>query len=141
MPGPETTVPSRQMPFVPPLAVINLDNDLQELICLKRGLRFYDETVGVANLTMEMTPTNPAFDILSNPVIRNLHIETWIQAKIKEESLQRSIVADFNRLPHDMKNLFVRTHRSTLQEPEFWALAIGFDTNFVGEGRSIIFED
>jgi hypothetical protein len=90
---------------------------------------------------MEMTLANPAFDILSNPVIRNLHIESWIQAKIKDESLHRSIIADFNRLPHDMKNLFVRTHRSTLQEPEFWALAIGVDTTFVGDGRSIIFED
>ena len=97
--------------------------------------------MGVRNLTMEMTLANPAFDILSNPVIRNLHIESWIQAKIKDESLHRSIIADFNRLPHDMKNLFVRTHRSTLQEPEFWALAIGVDTTFVGDGRSIIFED
>ena len=90
---------------------------------------------------MEMTPANPAFDILSNPAIRNLHIEAWIQAKIKEESLQRSIVADFNRLPHDMKYLFVRAHRPTLQQPEFWALAIGFDTTFIGDGRSIIYED
>ncbi|KAJ5843115.1 uncharacterized protein N7525_000856 [Penicillium rubens] len=114
---------------VPETTLINLDNDLQELICLKRGLRFYDETQTQLSI------------FYRNPVIRNLHIESWIQAKIKDESLHRSIIADFNRLPHDMKNLFVRTHRSTLQEPEFWALAIGVDTTFVGDGRSIIFED
>lgn len=79
-------------------------------------MKLYNQTVGFRNLTMMATGVIPISDIISTKATLSLHLESWTQARAKQEYLERSILARFRHLPDDMKYIFVRAHRSALND-------------------------
>ncbi|KAJ5208911.1 hypothetical protein N7449_003290 [Penicillium cf. viridicatum] len=109
---PSTKIP----PLTLLLAFIDLDNELQELLHLEVAMKLYDQTVGFRNLTMMVTGAIPISDMISTKAMLGFHLEAWEQAREKEEYLERSVLARFRQLPDDMKYIFVRAHRSALND-------------------------
>jgi hypothetical protein len=81
-------------------------------------MKLYNQTVGFRNLTMMATGEIPISDMISTKAMLSLHLESWAQAREKEEYLKRSILARLRRLPEDMEYVFVRAHRSALNDLE-----------------------
>ncbi|CDM33890.1 hypothetical protein DTO006G1_4576 [Penicillium roqueforti] len=118
------TMPSTQLTQVPQ-SVLDLSGDLEELVYTKAAIGIYDRTM--------LAIVNPT----TTPMELNLHHGSWLQAKSKVASLHRSIVADFNRLPRQMKRTFVRANRLTLSEHGFRPSADNLEITRPGSRRAI----
>ncbi|CAI7642715.1 unnamed protein product [Penicillium crustosum] len=116
MAAPQTTMPSTKIPLVLPLSFIDLENELQELIHLEAAMKLYNQTVGFRNLAMMATGAIPISDIISTKTMLGLHLESWAQARQKEEYLERSILDRLRQLPEGIRCLFVAAHRSALND-------------------------
>lgn len=79
-------------------------------------MKLYDQTVGFRNLTMMATGEIPISDMISTKAMLGFHLESWEQARAKEEYLERSILARLRQLPDDMKYIFVRAHGLALND-------------------------
>ncbi|CRL17801.1 unnamed protein product [Penicillium camemberti] len=109
-------MPSTKLPLVLPLAFLDLENELQELIHLEASMKLYNQTVGFRNLVMMATGAIPIPDVISTKTMLNLHLESWAQAREKEEYLERSILERLRQLPESIRQLFVTAHRSALND-------------------------